>query len=56
MKGNDLPERSLKWATITEGGLVAVVEVGEVGVDFENPIRLNQHDGTDVETASLAPQ
>lgn len=43
-----LPEESFEWAGVEEDG-IDVVEKGEVGVDFHDPVRLGQDNCADVE-------
>lgn len=48
-----LPERSFKGTGIGEQLIVVGVEVGEVCINLQDPIRLDQNDGADVNETTL---
>ena len=54
MKQRHLPENSLIWPCLSEELAVAAVEEGEVGVNLQDPIGLDEEDAANVDEVASA--
>lgn len=51
-----LPAKRLQWSGAQEQRCLDSVEVGEVGIDLKNPIRLDRNDGANVNSTESGAQ
>jgi len=54
VKQRHLPENSLIWPCLSEELAVAAVEEGEVGVNLQDPIGLDEEDAANVDEVASA--